>query len=160
MANCHMKGFALMPASVLALFAAAPAIAQGIGPNDAFIDQLSGNAAEVTHAGKGKLNKSTSRATDGAYVKQFGPDDLGRNDASAADVGVGRGHTATQGRSRRSNAADLNSNIAPASPHEHAVHHAVHNVRKSPKRSQASPTAPPSRAHAGGGLVGAKPSPR
>jgi hypothetical protein len=109
-----MRRFVLMTASVVALGMAAPATAQALGPNDAFIDQIgdrngatvsqtgssgsgkgsdidqiSGNAAEVTQAGKGKLNKSTMRA----YVIQLGAgrtndqNGVGRNDPSLAVVG-------------------------------------------------------------------------
>ena len=99
-----MKRIFLRATIAVALFAAAPAIAQGLGPNDASIDQIgesssamvsrtgaletskgsdidqiSGNAA-ITHARKAKLSKAVPQATDGsAHVIQVGPGDLGRD---------------------------------------------------------------------------------
>jgi hypothetical protein len=159
-----MKRFLLMAASIVALGMAAPAKAQALGPNDAFIDQIgdsnratasqagssaigngpdidqiNGNAAEVTQAGKGALSKSaiTQAANKAAYVIQLRADHpndslidrhgVARNDASVAEAGEG------------------------------------HSARMSPQRAQAMPTTPPSSGRAqagGGGPAGAGTSPR
>ena len=82
-----------MPASIIAVGMAAPAVAQTVGPNDAFIDQIGDNAS---------VTAGQTGADEAAYVLQLGPRDPGRHDASAAEVSEGK---LIQERSLRSNAA-------------------------------------------------------
>ena len=174
-----MKRFLLMLASVLALGMAAPAVAQALGPNDAFIDQIgatdvqtgvatrgnrsdvgqiSDSAADAPPSATGKLNRSsrTRAADEQAYVLQLGPHGLGRKDAPAAEVGEGK---TIQDHGLGSNAAEVakggkgnlnNSTSTQSRP----------NMQMAPNRAQLipAPLSPGSRAQ--GGQVGVGISPR